>query len=211
MTSYYTVCYYEPYYDENGYYYEYYYCYNVPYTDYVWVSDYSHFNQSAMTVAGQLGPGQNVPATNQATEQVADQYESTIGADIPKLDIPPEDLADDAELSEMLEKIERAERIADAISVGGVVADVLTVPSGEGAAIVVIAQTIKNKAITDAMRRILTTAGRPALERARRSFQRRIDEHLVKIDQARAAAVTRALCSGKWKRFDARYRRLTRF
>ncbi len=94
------------------------------------------------------------------------------------------DTSIDENLIELLEGIQNADKIADAVLYGGMILDVVFGgPTGEGVIIGAVAKGATNKAIKKSMERILRQHGTSSLRKARRSFQKRLDEHSEKLGQ----------------------------
>ena len=80
----------------------------------------------------------------------------------------------------LIEKIEIISGILSGISIG---VDIITGPSGEAAVIIGVIKTGASKATKKAFQRQLQQHGRTSLERSRRKIQRRLDEHLEKLEK----------------------------
>jgi hypothetical protein len=83
--------------------------------------------------------------------------------------------------------IDRAETISDVLTVGGVLVDVLTGPSGEAVIIGAVAKASANKAIKEAFENQLKQHGLKSLQRSHRKITQRLNEHLRRLDEIRAA------------------------
>jgi len=83
--------------------------------------------------------------------------------------------------------IDRAETISDVLTVGGVVVDVVTGPSGEAILIGAAAKASANKAIKEAFANQLKQHGVKSLQRSHKKITRRLNEHVQKLDELKAS------------------------
>ena len=90
-------------------------------------------------------------------------------------------------LNRVIEQIDRAEKIADAISFGGTIFDIATGPSGEAIIIGGIAKAGLNKAIKEAFERQLKEHGLRSLRRSHKTISKRLDRHLQKLEEIKKA------------------------
>ncbi len=90
-------------------------------------------------------------------------------------------------LNRAIKIIDRAETISDVLTIGGIVVDIATVPSGEAVVIGAAAKASANVAIKKAFKNQLKQHGLKSLQRSHRKITRRLNEHVKKLDEIKAA------------------------